>query len=237
MIPHYLAAFQRIPFAPNFFLFTFPCIPLDHAQVVGIFSQEAKRDGYLVSLVPPESYLDVTTSGFDRWLNHSYPEWHHDFVYHGRNIYALWLAKYGRTERSLASIAAYQTTSFVISANDSAQQEIVPTFDFVSLQWYESWTHAGYYIDSQGVPAASYLSWVVQAMERGWMVDFSSDPALNFTSREVSVPAWQLVVGLSRGSSQDPAQAGRSLFVWPRDVKAAFDMMPADARPRGVMYW
>lgn len=40
--------------------FTVPCLDL-----VGQFSQLAQQDGYVVSLVPPESYLDPTTSG---WL-------------------------------------------------------------------------------------------------------------------------------------------------------------------------
>jgi hypothetical protein len=44
-------------------------------DLVGEMSQLAKQDGYIVSMVPPESYLDPTTSEFDGSLLHSYPEW------------------------------------------------------------------------------------------------------------------------------------------------------------------
>jgi hypothetical protein len=49
-------------------MFTVQCL-----DFVGQFSQLAKADGYRVSLVPPESYLDVTTPLFDRNLTHNYP--------------------------------------------------------------------------------------------------------------------------------------------------------------------
>ena len=215
--------------------------------LVGTFSQAAKRAGYLVSLVPPESYLDVTTSAFDRRLDHAYTEWHQDFKYHGHNVYAYWLARYGRTAVAISSAptaaaaaataAATATAAAAAAAAAGDDDQVVPTFDFVSLQFYESWAHAGYYIDQTGVPASEYLAWAAGAMQRGWMVDFSSDPSLKFASCPVAVPARQLVIGLSRGSSQAPGQAGKSLFVWPRDVRAAFERMPVEERPRGVMYW
>ena len=44
-------------------------------DLVGGFSQLAKADGYLVTLVPCESYLDPTTSLFDASLLWPYPEW------------------------------------------------------------------------------------------------------------------------------------------------------------------
>lgn len=48
--------------------------------------------------VPPESYLDPTTSAFDLSLLHAYPEWHPEFKYHGHNCYAALLAKWGTTK-------------------------------------------------------------------------------------------------------------------------------------------
>ena len=58
--------------------FTPACI-----ELVGTMSQAAKRAGYLVSLVPPQSYADVGVAGFDLSLRHSYPEWQPDFQYLG----------------------------------------------------------------------------------------------------------------------------------------------------------
>ena len=56
-------------------------------------------DGYIVSMAPPESYLDPTTSLYDGYLLHSYPEWEPlvEFNYHGWNSYAYFLAKFGTT--------------------------------------------------------------------------------------------------------------------------------------------
>ena len=48
--------------------------------MVGSLSQLAKADGYLVSLVPPESYLDpMTGPAYDRSLLWAYPEFHPEF--------------------------------------------------------------------------------------------------------------------------------------------------------------
>ena len=52
--------------------------------------------GYIVSLVPPESYLDVQTTEFSRFVNLTYPGelWPGEtpatqFSYHGHNAYAV----------------------------------------------------------------------------------------------------------------------------------------------------
>ena len=67
---------------------------------MGQFSVLAKKDGYIVAMAPAESYLDPTTSQFDRSLSHPYPEWKDlqpNFRYHGHNTYAYLLAEYGTT--------------------------------------------------------------------------------------------------------------------------------------------
>jgi hypothetical protein len=73
--------------------FTPACMAL-----VGEMSQALKRAGFIVSMVPPQSYLDVTTGQFDMSLLHAYPSFHPDFGYHGWNVYALWLSKYGSAD-------------------------------------------------------------------------------------------------------------------------------------------
>jgi hypothetical protein len=37
---------------------------------MGTLSKAAHDDGFIVTLVPPESYFDVTTSSYDRSLTH-----------------------------------------------------------------------------------------------------------------------------------------------------------------------
>jgi hypothetical protein len=55
-------------------------------------SQAAKAAGYLVTLVPPQSYFDASTSLFDLSLTHAYPDYHGDFFYHGHNACVGWFA-------------------------------------------------------------------------------------------------------------------------------------------------
>ena len=66
-------------------------------DIMGKFSQLLKKEGYIVSMAPAESYLDPTTDEFSLSLLHNYLEWEKEvpeFNYHGRNVYAYLLAKY-----------------------------------------------------------------------------------------------------------------------------------------------
>ena len=62
------------------------------------YQQELKKSGYIVSLVPPQSYFDVQCSEFSHniYLPPADP-WHQEFHYTGRNVYSYWVAKYGTT--------------------------------------------------------------------------------------------------------------------------------------------
>jgi hypothetical protein len=96
----------------------------------------AKRNGYLASLAPAESYLDPRSSEgpyFSRSLLHDDEAWEAEFShergpeysrpyfgYHGRNCWAYLLTVYGWG-----------------------------AFDFVSVQFYESYSHFGYDIQAR----------------------------------------------------------------------------------------
>ena len=126
-----------------------------------------------MTLVPPESYLDASTSDYDKSLTHSYPEpWHPEFKYHGRNVYAYLLAKYD-----------------------------LDTFDLVDIQLYESFSHATYWIDEVGIPPADYLVEWVGNVTRGWRVNFSTDKESGLVDQVVSVDPLKLVVGFSFGNN------------------------------------
>ena len=58
-----------------------------------------KKNGYIVSLVPPQSYFDVQGSDFSHniYLPPADP-WHQEFHYTSRNVYTYWVAKYGTTQ-------------------------------------------------------------------------------------------------------------------------------------------
>lgn len=173
-------------------------------RLVGEMSVAAKAGGYAVSLVPPQSYLDVETSRFSRSLALAYPEYHPEFAYHGANAYAVLLAAYNDWSR--------------------------PTFDFVDVQLYETYSRACEAIDGRGRAPSAYLLGLVRALEAGWVVDFDDDAALGVRTQPVRVPASRLVLGFSRGWP-------KSVWVPPREVGKAFAMLGPAERPRGLMYW
>ena len=110
------------------------------------------------------------------------------------------------------------------------------TFDFVSVQLYESWSRASQVIDGPSqVPAAQYLVALARSYARGWHIDFSSDAAVGIASQTVSIPPDQLVLGFSFGSG--PPDLGKSLFVRPEAVTAAWGTLAPAERPAGVMFW
>ena len=141
---------------------------VDCLNLVGQLSQLAKADGYIVSLVPPESYFDPTTGNFSRSLLFDYPEWAPlvSFYYHGRNAYAYMFSRYG--ESTLNGLT-------------------VPTFDFVTFQLYETYSHADYNITVAGMPGSEYLVNIVNRFIDGWMVEFAMDPSVDYPSKVTCV--------------------------------------------------
>ena len=186
-------------------------------ELMGQVSQMAKQNGYLVSLVPPASYLDPTTSAFDRYLNHTYTQWVDigvDFTYHGRNVYAYVLAKYGQTPVSTGT---------------------VDTFDFITIQLYETYSLAAYYLDAKSESLLNYLTSFVTPLYNGWTVDFSSDPVLEFASVEVTVPASKLIIGLANAWA---ATVNGVVLILPSNLGPAHEALAAKGmEPRGYAYW
>jgi hypothetical protein len=184
-------------------------LALDTLAIVGGMSQLAKAEGYLVTLVPPESYFDVSTSLFDRGLTHAYPEpWHPEFLYHGHNGYAYIYTKYGGAA----------------------------TFDAVSIQLYETFAHADYNISILHQRPAEYLEAWVRALSAGWTVDFASAPELGFPTQQVALPPSQLVIGLANGWAGG-AGAPRALLIMPEEVGVAWAALGPQGRPRGAVFW
>ena len=189
-------------------------------DLVGSFSQLLQAAGYIVSLVPPESYLDpVTAPTFNRSLLFSYDDgWQPSFKYHGRNAYALLLAKYGMT------VAPGRGT--------------VNTFDLIMIQLYETFSHADYNIT--GAPplarqnASEYLmNWVPRVLN-GWFLDFAADATTGIPSQSVRVLPSQLVVGLANGW----AGGTKTVLMMPAAVGAAYTALQSRGTPfRGCVFW
>ena len=174
--------------------FTVECLDL-----MGEFSQLAKKDGYVVSMAPAESYIDPTRNGFDRSLKHEYEEWVGiipPFPYHGLNAYAYLLSKY-----ALTTIG-------------DGNQILIPTYDFVTIQLYEGYSHAEYNTTILKQSAIEVIVRFVQLVNKGWEIQFENDPALHYSNHYLSIPSTQLVVGLANGWAGD----GKFLLVYPEEV-------------------
>ena len=142
-------------------------------EIMGEFSKLLKKEGYIVSMAPPESYLDPTTSEFSLSLLHNYPEWEKefpDFTYHGRNVYAYLIAKYS-----------------------------IDTFDFVSLQLYEGNTHVLYKYEREKKSFGEIIDELVANLTKGYNVDFSKDKNSGLDKTHIKVPEDKIVIGLVNG--------------------------------------
>lgn len=179
-------------------------------EIVARFSELAKQAGLLVSLVPPQSYLDCTTQEFSLSLVEPAHCWHSDFHYAGRNAYAAILA-----------MAA------------------PGTFDWVSLQLYETWSVANCELTLHGMSVPDYLAGLVKAMAAGWQVDFASAPSVGLATQTVAVAPTRLVIGLANGWAHPAGwkPGAKTLFIEPADLQAAWEAMEPSQRPRGFVFW
>ena len=147
-----------------------------------------------------ESYLDPTVSTFDRSLLHNYPEWESivpNFNYHGMNTYAYLIDRYGKCA----------------SLEDTTVER--DTFDFITIQLYEGYSHAQYNTTQLNVPSAEYVTRFVQSVLAGWEIDYSADSALNYPYRNrLEISRTQLVVGLANGWAGD----GKFFLMYPEQV-------------------
>lgn len=183
--------------------FTIECL-----DQMGEMSSLANENGLVVSMAPPESYLDTTRSEFSRSVKLTYPEpWHQDFTYHGANVYAYILAKWGHS------------------------------IDFIFMQFYESYSHAAYQINELGIlPSAFLVNYVVNLVKNGesYLVKFEDDLNINLKNQYVKLPLNKLVLGFANGW----ADGEKAIFVCPNEMEVAYEeLSKAHHTPRGMGYW
>lgn len=199
-------------------------LPAPQLDAVGEFSRLEKAAGFLVSMVPPESYLDPTTPAFDTSLLHAYPDgagpgagpWQPNFTYHGHNPYAYLLSRYGETAMPGGGVE--------------------PTFDVILLQLYETFSHLTYNLTQLRQPAADYLERWVPMVVDGWHVDFGSCPNVSWPSATVRVPADRLLVGFGNGWTGGAGD--RNALVLPAQIGDAHERLRRRGMaPRGYFFW
>jgi len=200
--------------------------PINHYSLtclnqMGEMSQFAKEDGYIVTMAPPESYLDFTNNDFSRYVNLTYPkdDWHFDFSFHGRNLYSYILAKYGTY------------------------------IDLISIQLYESYSHASYHINYLGTSPSVYLVELVNRLlfakydnQPGYWVQFSQDSSIALEDQFVHIPLSKLVLGVASGWAET-ASVDKSVYISPMEIAIAYENMHysthnvMEDKVRGVMFW
>lgn len=191
-------------------------------ELMGRLSQLFKQDGYIVSMAPAESYMDPTSSLFDGSLRHTYSEWDYivpEFTYRGHNPYSYLISRYATT---------------AVGYNENNVEIKVATFDFVTIQLYETYSHCLYNTSILGQPASEYLRNIVQKFETGWYVDFSSAPEFSWTSRMVQVPPTKLVIGLANGW----ANSSKVLLLNSSEVALGYRYLnEMGLAPKGFGFW
>jgi hypothetical protein len=177
-------------------------------------------------MAPAESYLDPTRNGFDLSLRHEYEEWIGlipPFPYHGLNVYAYLLAKFGKTKTKTNKIGNNPNPSLSPNDNNRGEEqggegEESPTFDFVTVQLYEGFSHAEFNTSVQKERSNEVLVRFVQRMNEGWTVRFSQEKNNGLDDQFVRVPATELVVGLANGWAGD----GKFLLIYPEEVSSCY---------------
>ena len=176
-------------------------------DLMGSFSQILKKEGFIVSMAPAESYLDPTTDEFSLSLLHNHPEWEKEvpnFTYHGRNSYAYLLAKYS-----------------------------VDTFDFISIQLYEGYSHSLYKYEKEKQFFGDILYDLVDKLNKGYIVDFSKDKNSGMGKELIKIPEEKLVIGLANAWAN-----GKFLFVNEIDISKGYkSLIKRNKDIKGFMYW
>jgi hypothetical protein len=193
--------------------FTLECL-----NQMGEFSEKIHNDGLIVSMAPPESYLDISSPRFSRFVNHTYAQddWHQDFQYHGWNVYAYLLVRYNHV------------------------------FHFIFLQFYESYSHAAYHIKRLDQNPHQYIINYMShfqnySQNNGWFVHFEDDPSIQIKSQIVPLEPYKLVLGFANGWALNKGieDDEKTIFFNGKEIDIALRMMERNkqAVPRGVGFW
>jgi hypothetical protein len=184
---------------------------------MGEIMKLAKQSGYIIFIVPAQSYLDIQSTRFSRYLNLTDPDrlWHKDFSYFGRNLYAYWLAKYGE---------------FI---------------DLVMIQFYESYSRAAMEITQNNHQTPeNYLAQYVWDLNQpqqgpGFVVNFESgDPTVGLPDNcYIPLPLSKLVWGFGNAWTNTPNN-DRNYYFPPVTINAAYqNLWDWMLEPRGMMFW
>ena len=179
----------------------------EELDLMGKFSQILKKNGYIVSMAPSESYLDSNTQNFSLSLLFNHPEWekeHPEFTYHGRNVYSYILGKYS-----------------------------VDTFDFISVQLYEGYSHTLYKYEREKQSFGEILYSLADNYTKGYIVDFTQEENSGINKTIIKIPSEKLVIGLANAWASN-----QFLFIDENDLIDGYrTLVKRNKDVKGFMFW
>lgn len=174
-------------------------------ELCGTFALAAKRDGYISTMVPPQSYLDCGSPHFDPFGR----TWHSDnwatkFTYHGQNTCVDRAVPYAARRVSTPSFSQHTfavvdslTLHVVLIRYAPLLAKYGDSYDLVIIQLYEGFSRAGHEIFDNKLDPTAYLTGLARNCSRGWKVDFNG--AYGLENQTISVPPSKLIFGLANG--------------------------------------
>lgn len=175
-------------------------------EIIGKLSQLLKKERYIVSITPRESYLDPITNKFSLSLINKSSEWENEFTensYQGKNIYAYLIAKYS-----------------------------LNTFDFISIQLYEDYSHSLFKFVKQNKTFGEILDDLIGNLTHGYEVDFNVDPNSGLGKKIIKIKQNKIVIGLANGWASN-----MFLFVNEKNIIEGYDYLKEHKKDvRGFMF-
>lgn len=104
---------------------------------------------------------------------------------------------------------------FALRESDKKESDIVDTYDFITVQLYEGYSHTQYKTQILKLPPHTVITDLVKSFIAGWVVDFDCDKSVDFPTQRVTVPSSRLVIGLANGWAGD----GKFLLIQPDQVR------------------
>lgn len=172
-------------------------------------------EGKFVSIAPPQSYLNIKSSRFSRYVNltdptANRPAPYSTFTYYGSNVYAYLVQQYG------------------------------DWIDLISIQFYESYSEASYKIKHDGNTASDYLFNYIDELvsnNESFYVNFTEDADVGLSAQTISLPLQKLVFGFGNGWTRNSEKIA---YISPDQVNITWERLYAispSMLPRGFMFW
>jgi hypothetical protein len=174
-----------------------------------------KIDGKFVSIAPPQSYMNINSSRFSRYVNLTNPTTnrpapYNTFTYYGSNVYAYLVQQYG------------------------------DWIDLISIQFYESYSEASFKMQHDGYKASDYLLKYIDELflsNESFYVNFTEDLDIGLTAQNVSLPLQKLVFGFGNGWA---SRNEKIVYISSDQINMTWQQLHAmspSKLPRGFMFW